>query len=84
MNHSNAVDLWNACCCIAYEGHAQVTHFGTAALASGLQTWINPISDYYFAHPDLCRKDLEPNASIAAWLREWADAIERKASEGRE
>jgi hypothetical protein len=78
MKHKNAIALWNDCTQRFYEGGSQAKDLGIAALAKDVSLWASEVTDY-----SLVETKYYPvgNSTIATFLREWADAIERKGGE---
>ena len=80
MKHDSAVYLWNSVCQVNKEQCSEVTGLGCAALAKDVPIYALVVTDYVLAHPGGDYR-LNTVKSIAAFLREWADAIERKGQD---
>lgn len=82
MKHQNAVTLWNHAVENCYEQSSSLTTFGAAAVAKDVPIYARGISDYDMKNPVDSkgeeRIEFTINRQIAAFLREWADALERK------
>lgn len=78
MKHESAVLLWNNALQINKEQASQVTHLGCAAVAKDAPLWITQLSQNYMQFPDLYKDSIDRVKRAAAFLHEWADAIEFK------
>jgi hypothetical protein len=79
MKHESAVELWNNTCQTFHEQCAEMTLLGAAATVKDVPVWTAKTSEYVMREKKGYAFD--KNTIIAAFLREWADALERVSAD---